>query len=604
MYTRLPQFCIWHSRYYYTPNPETVCCNNSCRDDASNAHLKYTFMRTLKIYSLLLILAIHQPGMAQQSAKGWHLLDPAKDSISGIGLQKTYDLLKGKPYKPVIVAVIDSGIDTTHEDLKKVLWHNTREIPGNGIDDDRNGYTDDYYGWNFLGNKNGQNLRKELGEGTRVYYRFKEKFDGKPIDTNTLSTDEKWQYYEWTKAAAQMTIDPEEKMQVQMLDVICKSLKKNDLIIRSEMNKEEYTPGELEQFEPESTKGKQAKMGYITCLKMLSTDEEQTNITLITELEEYVEGKKRSLESKLAPPPDYRAQVIGDDYYNINDRFYGNPDVMGPDALHGTHVSGIIAADRNNNTGIDGVADHAQIMMIRAVPDGDEYDKDVALAIKYAVDNGAKVINMSFGKSFSPEKKWVDEAILYAASKDVLIVHAAGNESNNVDSTDNFPNPNLRTFKTKAENFITVGASGDPRIGKGDRIAYFTNYGKQSVDVFAPGVKIYSTVTGGNAYGFHDGTSMAAPVVSGLAAIIRAYYPALSAKQVKYAIEQSAFAGSSDELVNKPETQALVPMRELSKTGGVVNAYTALQVAATLKPEAPVQQPKKNKPALVNPKNN
>lgn len=557
------------------------------------------------IYSLLLVVAISLPGMAQQSLKGWHLLDPADDSISGIGLNKTYALLKNKPYKPVIVAVIDSGIDTTHEDLKQVLWRNTKETPGNGIDDDRNGYTDDYYGWNFLGNNNGQNLRKEMGEGTRVYYRFREKFDGKEIDTAALIVDEKWQYYEWKKAAAQMRIDPEEKMQIQMLDVICKSLKKNDVVLRAEMRKDEYTPVELEQFEPESPKGKQAKMGYITCLKMLSHDEEQTNVALITELEEYVEGKKRSMESKLNPPPDYRAQVIGDDYYNINDRFYGNNDVMGPDAEHGTHVSGIIAADRSNNTGIEGVADHVKIMMIRAVPDGDEYDKDVALAIKYAVDNGAKVINMSFGKSFSPEKKWVDEAILYAASKDVLVVHAAGNESNNVDSSDNFPNPNLRTFNTRAENFITVGASGDMHIGKGDRVAYFSNYGKQTVDVFAPGVKIYSTLPGSNAYGFHDGTSMAAPVVSGLAALIRSYYPALSAKQVKYAIEQSAIAGRTDAPVKVPDTEKMAPMSELSRTGGIINAYTALQVAATLKPETEDQKKqKKQKPALINPKNN
>ena len=474
--------------------------------------------------SLLLVL---QTVWAQKDLKGWHLRDMQQDSFAGIILEKTYSVLKGKPFTPVIVAVIDSGIDTTHEDLKNILWRNPKEIPGNAKDDDQNGYIDDYTGWNFLGNKNGTNLRNDVAERSRVYYRFKDKFDGKQIDTASMTTDEKWQYEEWQKAAAQMSIDPEEKMQVQMLEIICKTLKKNDVVIRSEMQKDEYTPVELEQFQPESSKGKQAKMGYITCLKMLSHDDEQTNKLLIAELEEYVEGKKRSLESKMTRPPDYRAQIIGDNYFDINDRFYGNNDVMGPDPMHGTHVSGIIAAERNNNTGMDGVADHVQIMMIRAVPDGDEYDKDVALAIKYAVDNGAKVINMSFGKSFSPEKKWVDEAILYAASKDVLVVHAAGNEAHNVDSVDNFPNAELRTFNMKAENFISVGASGDKNISDGKIVAAFSNYGKKTVDVFAPGVKIYSTVTGGNQYGFHDGTSMAAPVVSGLAALIRSYYPAL-----------------------------------------------------------------------------
>jgi subtilisin family serine protease len=303
--------------------------------------------------------------------------------------------------------------------------------------------------------------------------------------------------------------------------------------------KDAYTRDELEKFEPQTQKGKQAKMGFITCLKMLNIEDEETNVDLIKELDEYVDGKKTSIDAKTAAPPDYRAQTIKDNYYAIDDKYYGNNDVMGPDPMHGTHVSGIIAAKRNNNIGIDGIADNVKIMMIRAVPDGDEYDKDIALAIVYAVDNGAKVINMSFGKSFSPEKKWVDEAIRYAESKDVLLVHAAGNESHDVDVVDNFPNPDLITFNSTATNFITVGASGDPHVGGGKLVADFSNYGKTTVDVFAPGVKIYSTLPGGNQYGFLNGTSFSSPIVTGIAALIRSYYPELSASQVKYAIDKS-----------------------------------------------------------------
>ncbi|NNV56402.1 S8 family peptidase [Limnovirga soli] len=561
----------------------------------------------LRLKSLLILLLLATTLVnAQNNVQGWHLKDPQADGFNGISLEKTYRFLKGKKSTPVIVAVIDSGIDTTQEDLKSILWVNTKEIPGNGKDDDGNGYIDDVHGWNFLGNKNGNNLKRANNERTRVYYEFKDKFDGKEIDTTKLTPDEKWQFAAWLKAEAQMGVSADEKLQVQMLEAICKSIKRNDAVIRTEMNKEEYTSSDLESFVPETSKGKQAKMGYISCLKMLSLEEEPTNKELITELDEYVEGKKQNIANSIQKPEDVRAQVIGDDYYNINDKFYGNSDVMGPDPMHGTHVSGIIAADRNNNIGINGVADNVKIMVLRAVPDGDEYDKDIALAIKYAVDNGARVINMSFGKSFSPEKKWVDEAVQYAAAKDVLLVHAAGNESHNIDSVDNFPNPRMMVNNTLAANFLTVGASGDKNVGNGQIIADFSNYGKANVDVFAPGVKIYSTLPGEKGYGFLNGTSMAAPVVTGVAALIRSYYPALSAKQVKYAIDASAEKLTDSSLLQVPGEDRVALATDISITGGFLNANAALELAATLQPEntnKPVPNKKsKKKPTLVNSK--
>jgi subtilisin family serine protease len=247
--------------------------------------------------------------------------------------------------------------------------------------------------------------------------------------------------------------------------------------------------------------------------------------------------------------------------------------------FHGTHVSGIIGAERNNGKGIDGIADNVRIMMLRAVPDGDEHDKDIALAIRYAADNGARVINMSFGKGFSPGKRWVDDAVQYAESKGVLLVHAAGNDAANVDSTDNFPNPNLRTTQAKASNWVTVGASGDPK--EGGYTAVFSNYGKKEVDVFAPGVKIYSSIPGGNTYGNAQGTSMACPVVVGTAAFLLEYYPGLTPQQLIFCLEKSA--QSPGMKVKKPGTNDLVDMSDISVSGGVINAYEAAKVAATLK---------------------
>jgi subtilisin family serine protease len=560
-------------------------------------------MRFLKVLALFVSIISFVSVKAQTDAntKQWYLKDSATDNVDGISINKAYDFLKGKKSVPVIVAVIDSGVDTTHEDLKKVLWTNKKEIPGNGIDDDHNGYVDDVHGWNFLGNKNGDDLEKAADERSRVYYRYKDEFDGKTIDTTTLSADEKWAYREWTKAAADMTISSDEQMEVMMLDALDKTLRKQDSVLQKELGKSEYSLNDLEQTENLSARGKQAKTSFLNILRLEQVDSSTTNKSILSDLEEYLNSKRSALENKTTAPPDYRAQIIKDNYFDINDKYYGNNDIMGVDADHGTHVSGIIAAQRGNSIGIDGIADNVQIMMIRAVPDGDEYDKDIALAIKYAVDNGAKVVNMSFGKGFSPEKKWVDEAVKYAEDHDVLLVHAAGNESNNIDSADNFPNPNFLYMNDTAKNFITVGAYGDPQVNDGKFIAYFSNYGKNSVDVFAPGVKIYSTVP--HSYAYHDGTSMASPVVTGIAALIRSYFPQLSAEQVKYAIVNSGSHFSA--VVNKPlhddnTTVIPVPFGDLGINPGFVNAAGAVELAATLKPENKKSNEKNNAKNLQN----
>ncbi len=541
------------------------------------------------ILSAVLFIATFANAQQDNKLKMWYHADLVQDTLNGISLKQAYDFLKDKQPVPVIVAVLDSGIDTTQEDLKNMLWTNPGEIPGNGIDDDKNGYIDDVHGWNFLGNKNGTNLDNAGGENARVYYRFKSEFEGKNIDTSSLSFLEKWRYDEWKRAEQEMAIGPQEQMEVTFLENIMTILKKNDSTLRVDMQKEEFNSDDLEKYQPVSEDAKKAKNVFLNIYKQLGVESGTTNVSLVKDLEEYTKGKKAGLEAKLAPPPDYRALTIKDDYNNFNDRYYGNNDIMGPDPRHGTHCSGIIGAQRNNGIGINGIAGNPKdlkIMMVRTVPDGDEYDKDVALAIMYAVNNGAKVISMSFGKKFSPEKPWVDSAVKYAASKDVLLVHAAGNDNQDVDSVPNFPSPWMLADNKKANNFITVGASGDPRIGDGNAIAGFSNYGAKNVDVFAPGVNIYSTLPGGDKYGNLSGTSMAAPVVSGIAALIRSYYPFLSAKQVIYALEQSVVPGTALKgKITIPGTDKEVNMLDLAVSGGEVNAYNALKIASTLKPD-------------------
>jgi subtilisin family serine protease len=517
--------------------------------------------------------------MVDDSLKGWHLLDKQKDGLNGISLAQAYQELQktGKKHATVIVAVIDSGIDTTHEDLKSVLWHNPGEIPGNGIDDDHDGYVDDVEGWNFLGGKDGRSVVKDSYEGARIYHSLKAKYgDAAAIDT---STDErKWEYQEWIKVKGRLEADAANaSMTVLALKNLYKNIPMADSIMRETLGKQEYTGNELQAYTPSSAGLSRAKNVMMALFKGFD-EMNALNKTLIQNFNEYYEGQSEKADELDKAPEDYRGEVVKDNYADFNDRYYGNADLMGNAIFHGTHVAGIIAADRTNHIGIDGICDDVKIMMVRVVDDGDEHDKDIALAIRYAVDHGAKVINMSFGKSFSPQKAWIDDAVKYAASKDVLLVHAAGNDHENVDSTDNFPSPDFIDGNESAPNWITVGASGDDKIG--GLVAGFSNYGKRTVNVFAPGVKIYSTVLN-NGYDFADGTSMASPVVAGVAALIREYFPSLNAEQVKYVIEKSAVA--PDEQVTIPGTETQVPLSELCTSGGILNAYSAVKLAETLK---------------------
>lgn len=553
--------------------------------------------RGIVLAIVALPLFFYQGYAQSEIPKGWHLLDYAQDSFYGISLNKAYSFLrdKKKTSKPVIVAVLDSGVDTTHEDLKNVLWRNPREIPGNGIDDDGNGYIDDVYGWNFLGGKDGRNITKAPDERSRIFHHLKGKFAGKIIDTALLFPQDREEYTLWKKSADQLNFSTDEQVELLFVEVTAKAIKRHDKILRQEMGCEEYTTEKLEKFQPNSKIGKEAKFGYLTCMKMIGIDADEKNTSTISDLDEYVEGKKTAFESRENPPVDPRMDIVKDNYYSLADRFYGNNDVMGPanSAKHGTHVCGLIGAERNNGIGIDGVADNVKIMMLRVVPDGDEYDKDVALAIRYAVDNGARVINMSFGKSFSPEKKWVDSAVKYAELHDVLIVHASGNESNNLDVKESFPNPWLKPWNSNATNFITVGASSDPKIS-GSITADFSNYGKENVDVFAPGVKIYSTVPGAHNYANLKGTSMSTPIVTGLAALIRSYYPDLSAVQVKKIIEESVLKPSVNTPNIKPGSKnENISFELLSKTGGIINAFKAVEDADTTKAIMVIKEPVK-----------
>ncbi|WP_299675954.1 S8 family peptidase [uncultured Tenacibaculum sp.] len=492
--------------------------------------------------------------------QNWQHLDLATDSIPGMSVNKAYEFLKGKKGVEVVVGVVDSGTDLNHEDLKDVAWINKGEIAGNGKDDDNNGYVDDIHGWNFLGDSYTEHLEYE-----RILM--------KPsvADPATLAEVKAFQE-EKIKEAKETKFNYQNYLSGILFA---------DKALKDHLKKDDYTFEEVEAIQNPSDELKQAIGVAIGFVKANG----RTMSGIQKELKKGIKKAEKTISGDNLKK-DYRT-VVGDNAYDINDKpGYGNGKTghSEKDESHGSHVSGIIAATRNNGKGMNGVATNVKIMAVRSVSDGDEYDKDVALGIRYAVDNGAKVINTSFGKAFSPNKEWVYDAIRYAADKDVLIVNAAGNDGKNIDVEKSFPNDAPDLINEISDNFLTVGAMS-ANYNK-DLPAGFSNYGKKNVDVFAPGVAIYSTFPE-STYESISGTSMASPSTAGVAALIRSYYPQLSASQVKRIIMNSGTKINMD--VVKPGSQSrekpdgeLVPFADLSVSGRVVNAYNALVMADKL----------------------
>jgi cell wall-associated protease len=485
----------------------------------------------------------------------------------GMNTEIAYKLVKGRKSTPVIVAIIDSGIDVEHPDLKGQIWVNTKEIPGNGIDDDNNGYIDDIHGWNFLGNAKGEHLNETTLEVTRIYAKLKPVFEA--LEEDKIKGHPEYTIYKLVKKEYEKKRKEAESTFAQIKAFKNDILPSMDAIVAEQLGKENFTLADLKKWKPADQQMVQVKR--IAMMKM-------EDPSFLTQIEEGYAYYENSLKYHYNLEFTGRADIIGDDEYDINDRNYGNSDVKGPDALHGTHVGGIVGSIRGNKLGGDGVAANVQLMSVRAVPDGDEYDKDIALAIRYAVDNGAKVINMSFGKSFSPLQKEVYEAMRYAEKNDVLLINAAGNDAKDIDKEPSFPTGKYEFQTTPNTMLLTIGAS-TRYAKKGQLAASFSNYGQEGVDIFAPGNEIYNTVPEGK-YQTLQGTSMAAPMVAGVAAFLKSYFPNLTMRQIKDIILESgkSYAGTMHV---KPGTERKVDFATLCKTGKVVDLAAAVKLALT-----------------------
>jgi len=515
--------------------------------------------RTLKHAFASAFLFLSLSAVAQDAPKDWMLKNP-DDAVYGMDVERAYQFLKGKTSKTVIVGILDSGVEIDHPDLKANIWTNANETPGNNVDDDKNGYADDVHGWDFIGGKDGTDVEHDTYELTRLYKFYSDKFKGTTDDNVAAADKTAYNEYKTIKAKFEEGKADADK-QFAFYDQLYTSIQK----VTKDIGKEDITADDLAKYDPTDKDLMTGKLVLQSVMaKGMGTKEIMSELK---EAHDYYESK-----AKYGMNPDYNSRtIVGDNYTDASERYYGNAEVEGPDAMHGTHVSGMIGAVRGNNEGIDGIADNVKLLVVRTVPDGDERDKDVANAIRYAVDNGAKVINMSFGKAYVFNKQTVDDAVKYAMSKDVLLVHGSGNDNLNLDKNKVYPNDQLLDG-TKVTNWVNVGATDIA-----GNAASFSNYGKKNVDVFAPGVAIYSTVTD-HGYKYLDGTSMASPATAGVAALIREYYPSLTAPQVKKILIKSVY--KPKHKVTLPGTEdKKVKLKKISVSGGIVNAYKAVQMA-------------------------
>jgi cell wall-associated protease len=531
-----------------------------------NAQQKLTPIKTSKV--------TNRNEMPTQVRDCWQYLDIEKDTIPGTSLNRAHqEIIKNKKGKPVIVAVIDTDIDIHHEDLKPAIWVNKKEIPNNGKDDDRNGYVDDVNGWNFLGSQKGdQNVIYANQESTRVLRSLKKKYPTYPV-----ISDNKADSLLYIKATEQYKKDTEEITYLKgNSGELLAAYRKGVKALVTHFHKTQFNT--LASYDSLRKKYKKTdpdlydNLNFMRKLYRLhKTYEELQNDSI------NLENRYRTCLNEAY----YDRVIIGDKEYDIKDTHYGNNNVYKDAVLthHGTMVSGLVGANRANKKGVEGFGDAIQIMPIRAVPnEGSEYSKDVALAVRYAVDNGAKIINMSFGgTSIFDSQPMVNEALLYAQERDVLVVAGAGNDMKDNDVVPFFPlDYDISTGKEFCNNFIKVGAI--TYIGDVDFLADFTNYGKKTVDLFAPGYFLKTTYPD-NLYFYRDGTSMATPIVCGVAALVRSYYPKLTAAQVKQIILDSGVAYDLQVQVPGEKEGVLKPFSELSKSGKVVNAYNALLMA-------------------------
>jgi subtilisin family serine protease len=496
----------------------------------------------------------------------WLYKDIIKDSISGISLEKAKNtILKNKTGREIIVAVIDSKFDINHEVLKDYIWTNPKEIL-NYKDDDNNGFVDDIYGWNFIGNSQGENVIDANYEYVRYIRHYSGRFENKTIDNVKEGDKEKFILY----------IEVKEKLETELIKA---------------KNRLDYSNNIFEKYVEARDALQSYFPNYNYTLDVLN-EIDTTGNNLATHVKEISEVIKwgETNEMNVSTNTSYKSglnkhlnidfnerSLVGDNPYDINDTIYGNNKTFNflKHYDHGTRVSSVITNLFKYSSS------KLKILPISISPAGSYHDKDLALAIRYAVNNGAKVINMSFAKEYSINKEWVFEAFKYAEKHNVVIVRAAGNDSYDLGNYNiTYPMDNENNGKEVSDNFLLVGSS--TYKANENLKANFSSYGKNDVDVFAPGDNLF-TAKPFNKYMLDRGTSLSAALISGVAALLFSHYPNLTASQVKHIIMDSGIEYTFPvKTPTKEDKDKMTPFNQLSKSGKVVNAYNALIMADSI----------------------
>ena len=531
----------------------------------------------------------------KQSDLDWYNCSFDKDGVYGAEVNKAYDFLKGKKIKKrPVVALIGSGMDIEHEDLKQAIWVNPKE-KADGKDNDKNGLVDDINGWNFLGGKDGQVMEATMREGDREFLRLKDKYadyifdgknynkviDGKLTKVADPENIEEYNYY-------RNQVLPESPMAGtysgwQLTYVLKAYADKFDQMMKERFPGKELTEADFSIcYDPKAPRDSLSEVSFMMCAMgfgVYKTDKWETVYAGIKSGAQ-IEQAKAEYERKVGQfGADGRKDIIGDNYLDINDNKYGNNVLLTADAAIGTMEAGIIVAKRENGLGGNGIMDQAEIMTLRVAANGEPYLKDIALAIRYAVDHQADIIMLPVQNTLYPEdqKKWISEALEYAESKGVFCVTPAWEGAQDLAVETYYPN-RWMTGKKELTNLMVVCSSdknGNPSMN--------SNYGAKEVDLYAPGMEIYSTYTG-DTYQSGTGLGLAAATTVGVAALIKAYYPHLTGTQIRNILLETVTSRKDAEvekgiIVDGKPTQDLFLFGDLCLSGGIINAYQAVVAA-------------------------
>ena len=503
----------------------------------------------------------NDPGLPNQwhySNNGDKMFAATTAAGADINVPEAWKLTGGSP--SIIVAIVDEGVKYTHPDLAANMWVNPNPSPEFG--------NQDIHGWNFLGNAVGESLRRAGTEPFREYKRLRPRFKDADTSRLTLSAKAEYAYYKQMERAARL--DTYIKF-TEYQRIRSDAFRICDSLMRLKYGDRETTVADFQRLELADTTGLALPLSIAASTPVMFTPDMPWHEAVEKIDSEYRLSAVRvaSLDS-LNDDPHIKLGNRPDDFRNFR---YGN-NLIGDDPYHGTMVAGVIAACAAT---AGELPRPVKILSVRAIPEGDEYDRDVAAAIRYAVDNGAEVVNMSFGKYLSPHRDEVLAAMKYARSKDVLLVMASGNDGVNVDVRPIFPT--CRDTKgRRLENQIVVGASTPD-----GRVASFSNYGAENVDLLAPGENVRSTAPEGG-YDTAQGTSIAAPIVSGVAAVLRSFYPDLSAREIREILIRTVTHFPADEMPvpGKSETSRMIQGRQVCLGGGILNAQAAMKEASKI----------------------